>query len=210
MKRSIASMALGLALSSALTLGAQEPAKQEAAAPRFAFFSLGLAVDNSPKAKKMFSELEATQKALNDKLKAKSEEGQKMQQQLQGGSLSEQGREQLRKQLRDLEFEYKKLQEDSQTEFEKVRQRVLGDFYKVAGPIIEAIAKEQHLQVVMSGESAQAGQLIHWADETWFKAFTLEVAKRLEASNLTPSAKPATPVKPSPAPSTTKPPVKKP
>jgi Skp family chaperone for outer membrane proteins len=184
-------------VSTVLPVVAQDLPKPENA-PRFAFFTLGLLVENSVKAKKIFTELEATQKTLNDKLKAKADEGQKVQQQLQSASLSDQGREQLKKQLRDLDFDYKKLQEDSQGEFNKTQQKVLGEIYKQVGPIIQELAKEQKLQVVFSGESAQAGQLIQWADDAWIKTFTLEVARRLDASG---PAKPASaPAKPAPAP----------
>ncbi len=183
--------------------------------PRFAFFTLGLLVQSSQKAKKIFSELEVTQNTLDAKLKAKMDEGNKLQQQLQGGSLSEQGKEQLRKQLRDLDFEYKKLQEDSQQEFSRVEQKVLGEIYAQAGPIIDALAKEQKLQVVLDGGSAQAGQLLKWADMSWLNAFTLEVAKRFDAAATpqtkpaaTPATKPATPGKPVVTPVV--PPVKKP
>lgn len=181
--------------------------------PRFAFFTLGLLVQNSDKAKKIFAELEETQKSLDAKLKAKADEGNKLQQQLQAGSLSEQGKDQLRKQLRDLDFDYKKLQEDSQVEFNRVQQKVLGEIYTQAGPIIDGLAKEQKLQVVLSGESAQAGQLIQWADEAWVRAFSLEVAKRFDAA--APQSKPAVAPAPKPTPgkpvvTPVAPPVKKP
>jgi len=206
MKRMLTSLLLVLAL----PLAAQEAARPEPPT-RFAFFTLGLLVEKSAKAKKIFGELETLQKSLNDKLQAKTKEGQALQQQLQSTSLANEGREKLTKQLRDLEFEFKKLQEDSQSEFGKVQQRVLGDIYQVAGPIITDLAKEQKLQIVFSGESAQAGQLIQWADEKWIQEFTVEVAKRLDASTAAPAAaKPAgtVPAKPSlPAP---KPVVKKP
>jgi Skp family chaperone for outer membrane proteins len=184
-----------LALALALPLAAQDAAKPEP--PRFAFFNIGQLVEGSTKAKAIFAELETTQKALNEKLKVKGDEYQKLQQQLQGGSLSEQGKEQIKKQLRDVEFDYKKLQDDSQAEFEKVRQKVMGNLYQVAGPIIDSLAKEQKLQVIFSGESAQAGQLIQWADDAWIRSFTQEVAKRFDASAATvPAAKPAPAVKP--------------
>ena len=139
-------------------------------------------VQHSTKAKTIFSELETLQKSLNDALKAKGAEGQKIQQQLQGASLSEQGRDALKKQLRDIEIDYKKMQEDSQDSFTKVQQKVMGQIYQQVSPLIETLAKERKLQVVLSGESAQAGQLIHWADEKWVQEFTLEIAKRLDAS----------------------------
>lgn len=213
MSRLFTTLALALSLMATTTAIAQEVPKASEP-PRFAFFTLGLLVQNSDKAKKIFSELEGTQKTLDAKLKAKAEEGNKLQQQLQGGSLSEQGKDQIRKQLRDLDFEYKKLQEDSQLEFNRVQQKVLGEIYTQAGPIIDALAKEQKLQVVLSGELAQAGQLIQWADENWVRAFSLEVAKRFDAAApqtkpaAAPAAKPATPGKPVVVPAA--PPVKKP
>lgn len=206
MKRMFTSLLLVLAL----PLAAQNPVPQEPPV-RFAVFTLGLLVEKSVKAKKLFSELETLQKALNEKLQAKAKEGQSLQQQLQSASLAAEGREKLTKQLRDLDFEYKKLQEDSQGEFGKVQQRVLGDIYQIAGPIISDLAKEQKLQVVFSGESAQAGQLIQWADDKWIQEFTLEVAKRLDASTATPAAaKPAGVPAAKPALPPVKPVVKKP
>lgn len=174
-------MFTALLLAFALPLAAQESAKQEPPT-RFAFFTVGLLVQHSTKAKAIFSELENLQKSLNDALKAKGAEGQKIQQQLQGSTLSEQGRDALKKQLRDIEIDYKKLQEDSQEQFGKVQQKVMGQIFQQVGPLIEALAKERKLQVVLSGESAQAGQLIHWADEKWVQEFTLEIARRLDAS----------------------------
>jgi Skp family chaperone for outer membrane proteins len=174
-------MFTALLLVFALPLAAQESARQEPPT-RFAFFTLGLLVQHSTKAKNIFSELETLQKSLNDALKAKGAEGQKIQQQLQGSSLSEQGRDALKKQLRDIEIDYKKMQEDSQDSFTKVQQKVMGQIYQQVSPLIETLAKERKLQVVLSGESAQAGQLIHWADEKWVQEFTLEIAKRLDAS----------------------------
>jgi Skp family chaperone for outer membrane proteins len=196
MKRMITTLLLVLAL----PLAAQEAAKQETPT-RFSFFTLGLLVQKSTKAKKVFAELETLQKSLNETLQAKADEGQKVQQQLQGASLSDQGRDDLKKKLRDIEIDYKKLQEDSQDKFTKVQQKVMGDIYQMAGPLISDLAKEQKLQVVFSGESAQAGQLIQWADEKWIQDFTLEIAKRLDASSAVPvPSKPATPVKPSTTP----------
>jgi Skp family chaperone for outer membrane proteins len=168
---------------------------QDAPAPRIAFFNLSQLVESSIKAKKIYTELEVTGKNLQEKLDQKNAEGQKVQQQLQSGVVSDQGREQLQKQLRDLEFELKKLQEDSQAEIKKVQQKVMGDLNKIVFPIIDALAKEQKLQVVMNGD--QAGQMFVWADTAWLKVFTAEVAKRLDAApeGGTPAAtaKPAAP-----------------
>lgn len=204
MKRILTSLLLVLAL----PLAAQEAARQEAPT-RFAFFTLGLLVQKSTKAKKVFSELETLQKGLNDALKAKADEAQTVQQQLQGASLSEQGRDDMKKKLRDIEIDYKKLQEDSQDKFTKVQQRVMGEIYQMAGPIISDLAKERKLQVVLSFGSAEAGQLIQWADDKWIQDFSLEVAKRLDAAPVV--SKPLAPAKPAtPAAKPAAPAVKKP
>ena len=170
---------------------------QDAAPPRIAFFNLSQLVESSIKAKKVYTELEVTGKNLQEKLDQKNAEGQKVQQQLQSGAVSDQGREQLQKQLRDIEFELKKLQEDSQAEIKKVQQKVMQDLNKIVYPIIDAMAKEQKLQVVLNGD--QASQLLIWADVEWLKTFTAEVAKRLDAAPegaAAPAAKPAAPKTP--------------
>jgi Skp family chaperone for outer membrane proteins len=167
---------------STLSLCAQD------AAPRFAFFSISMLVEKSVKARKIFTELEVTKGNLESKLKTKGEEGQKMQAQLQSGSLSDEGREKLQRELSNLELEFKKLQQDSQADLQKVQQKVFKQLSDVAGPIVIQLAKEQKLQVVFS-DSAQ--QIISWADDAWIKGFTEEVAKRLDATGDAAAAKPA-------------------
>ena len=173
-----------LTIAAALPLAAL-PLRAEDA-PRIAFFNLRQLVEGSVKAKRVYTELEVLGKNLQEKLEQKSAEGQKLQSQLQSGTLSDQGREQIQKQLRDLEFEYKKLQEDSQSEFNKVNQKVMGELNRIVFPIVDALAKEQKLQVVINGD--QAAQMITWADAEWLKAFTAEVGKRLDAASDTPAA----------------------
>lgn len=171
---------------------------QAAETPRLAFFSMGQLIETSVKARRVYSELEATKKQLEDKLQAKGTEGQKLQAQLQSGSLSDAGKEQIQKQLRDLDFEYKKLQEDSQAEFGKVSQKVQKALNELAGPVVRQVAAEQKLHVVLTLESSG----LAWADENWIKQFTAEVAKRLDAGEekaaapaAKPAAKPAAPKK---------------
>lgn len=178
-----------LVATASLSLCAQE-------APRFAFFSIGQLVEKSVKARQVFTELEVTKKNLEERLRGKGEEGQRMQAQLQSGSLSDEGKEKLQKQLRDLEFEFKKMQEDSQAELQKVQQKVLKKLSDMAGPIVIKLAQEQKLQVVFS-DSAQ--QIISWADDVWIKTFTDEVAKRLDASSGDATAGAPAPAAPKPA-----------
>jgi Skp family chaperone for outer membrane proteins len=163
--------------------------------PRFAFFSINQLVHTSKKAGAIFSELEITGKNLQEKLQAKGQELQTLQQQLNSPSLDPDKKEVLAKKYRDAEYEAKKMQEDSQAEYQRVEKKVGGDITKLAAPIVEQLAKEQKVQLVLSD---QAVQILSWADQDWMKAFTAEVAKRLDASEPAApvSAPKPTPVKP--------------
>ena len=163
--------ALCLSAAVAAPLAAQE-------APRFAFFSINQLVRSSKKAGAIFSELEITGKNLQEKLKAKGEELHALQQQLNSPSLDPDKKEALAKKLRDVDFEAKKMQEDSQGEYQRVEKKVGEAITKLAAPIVQELAKEQKLQLVLSD---QALQVISWGDEAWMKEFTAEVAKRLDA-----------------------------
>ena len=181
--RLIAPSLAALCLSAALATPA---AAQEA--PRFAFFSINQLVRTSKKAGAVFSELEITGKTLQDKLKAKGQELQTLQQQLNSPSIDPDKKEALAKNYRDLEFEAKKMQEDSQAEYQRVEKKVGEAITKMAAPIVEELAKEQKLQMVFSD---QAVNILSWGEEAWMKGFTAEVAKRLDAAEGAPAAKPA-------------------
>jgi Skp family chaperone for outer membrane proteins len=189
--RLIAPSLAALCLSAAIVTPA---AAQEA--PRFAFFSINQLVRSSKKAGAVFSELEITGKTLQEKLQAKGQELQTLQQQLNSPSLDPEKKETLAKQFRDLEFEAKKMQEDSQQEYQRVEKKVGEAITKMAAPIVKGLAEEQKLQLVFSD---QAVQIISWGDETWMKSFTAEVAKRLDASEAAPAAAAPKPAAPKPA-----------
>ncbi len=175
-----------LCLTAAVTLVAQ-PAP--APTPRIGVLAAERIIDRSVRARKLFSELEALGKTLNDKIQAKRNEITKLTSQLQSPSISEAGKENIQKQLRDLDFEDKKLQDDSQAEFQKTRQRVGNQFQQEIGPIVEELAKEQKLQLVLTYQPG----LVAYADQEWVLAFTDEVGKRYDAKFATPgdAAKPA-------------------
>lgn len=172
--RLLAPSVAALCLSAALVapLAAQE-------APRFAFFSINQLVRSSKKAGAIFSELEITGKNLQEKLQAKGQELQTLQQQLSSPSLDPDKKETLAKKYRDLEFEAKKMQEDSQQEYQRVEKKVGEAITRLAQPIVEELAKEQKLQMVFSD---QAINVLSWADDAWMKSFTAEVSKRLDAA----------------------------
>jgi len=165
-------------------------------APRFAFFSINQLVHSSKKAGAIFSELEITGKNLQEKLQAKGQELQALQQQLNSPSLDPDKKEALAKKFRDAEYEAKKLQEDSQADYQRVEKKVGEAITKLAAPIVEQLAKEQKLQLVLSDQTVQ---ILSWADQDWMKAFTAEVAKRLDASEPAAPASAPKPAAPKPA-----------
>jgi Skp family chaperone for outer membrane proteins len=145
--------------------------------PRIGMLAAERIIDRSVRARKLFSELETLKKTLGDRIQAKRAEIQKLGSQLQSPSISEAGKENIQKQLRDLEFEDKKLQEDSQAEFQKTQQRVVGQFQQEISPIVEELAKERKLQLVLTYQPG----LVAFADQAWVLNFTDEVGKRYDA-----------------------------
>src|SRR5690349_13619199 len=96
-------------LAAAVTL----PAAAQDASPKIGVIVQERLIQQSAHGRKLFSELEVLGKNLQDKLAAKQNEGANLQKQLQSASIDDAGKEKIQKQLRDLEFEFKKLQEDS-------------------------------------------------------------------------------------------------
>lgn len=189
-----------LSLAAAFTMSAQD-----IATPRMAVFVPDRIISSSVRGRKLFSELEVMKKNLEEKLQAKGLEGQKLQSQLQSPSISDSGREQITKQLRDLEYEFKKLQEDSQADYGKVQQKVYGQFQTEIAPIVEALAKEQKLQLVLQYQQG----LVAYGEEAWLLSFSNEVAKRYDAKFESGAAAAAAPAKPAAAKPAPAKPVKK-
>ena len=118
-----------------------------------------------------------TQEDLEEKLKAKAAEIQSLQAQLQSPSISDDGQGASRSSSATLDFEIKKLQEDSQAEFQKTQQKVFSQFQKEIGPSWRTLAKEQKLQLVLPYQPG----LVAYGTQAWMLAFTDEVAKRYDA-----------------------------
>jgi Skp family chaperone for outer membrane proteins len=174
-----------LCLTAAVSLAAQE------AAPRIAVLVPERIVETTARGKKLFSELDTLKKTLGDRIQAKRGEIQKLSGQLQSPSMSEAGKENIQKQLRDLDFEEKKLQDDSQMEFQRAQQRIVTQFQNELGPMVEGLAKEQKLQMVLTYQPG----LVAYMDQAWGLAFTDEVGRRYDAKYgagaPAPAAKPA-------------------
>jgi Skp family chaperone for outer membrane proteins len=145
---------------------------------RFAFFSLEYVVENSAQAKRIFADSEVLGKKLGDEIQAKASDLQRLEQQLNSSSLSEEGRSRIARDLEDGKTLLKRMQEDAQSQFNRASQTALGQFNREIAPIVEALAKEQKLNCVMNFNT----NLIAWADESWVWQFSQEVAKRYDVA----------------------------
>ena len=185
MKRMLTSLLLVLAL----PLAAQEAAKQEPPTRIRVLHPGAAGGQEQRKPRRSSASWKTLQKTLNDKLQAKAEEGQTIQQQLQSASLSERRPREAEEAAPGCRV---RLQEAAggqpgkvhQGPAEGARRDLPGGrtHHRRSGQGTEAPGRAS------PGESAQAGQLIQWADEKWIQEFTLEVAKRLDASTATPTA----------------------
>jgi Skp family chaperone for outer membrane proteins len=188
-----------LGMTAAISVAAQD------VTPRVGMIVPDRIIENTARGRRLFSELDTLKKTLNDRIQAKRAEIQKLASQLQSPSLSEAGKETIQKQLRDLDFEDKKLQDDSQMEFQRAQQRVVGQFQQELSPLVDQLAKEQKLQLVLTYQPG----LVAYVDQSWVLAFTDEVGRRYDAkypasAPLAPPAAPRPAAKPA-APSAPKP-----
>jgi len=166
-------LALLPALACSVPMRAQE-------APRFAFFALEHVLENSAQAKRVFAEAEVLGKKLEEEIKTKTTELQRMEQQLNSSSISDEGKSRIARELEDGRTSLKRLQEDAQSQYSRVAQTALAQLNREILPIVEALAKEQKLNCVLNFNANL--NPIAWADETWLWRFSQEVAKRYDAA----------------------------
>lgn len=165
-----------LVLSAALAL----PLAAQQAQPtidKFAVLVPQRVIEQSGHCRKLFAGLELQRKQWQDKLEAKSAEGQQTQKQLQASGLTPDGQERLQKQLRDLQYDFNKMQEDAKADMEKAQAKAGGQFNQDVSPVLEQISKEKGLQAVLQYSPG----LFAYLDEQSALAFSDEVAKRVDA-----------------------------
>ncbi|WP_005038044.1 OmpH family outer membrane protein [Holophaga foetida] len=161
-----------LALSAALPVLAQE-----APAPKFAVVIPDYILGNSARGKKVTAEFVELRKSLDERMRAKSEELQKLAQQLKSPGLSDEGRAKVQRDLQDGEIALKRAEEDAQKEFNLGREKVSKTYQQEIRPIVEVLAKEWKLQVLFNYQEG----LFQYADETWLTSFSNEIIKRYDA-----------------------------
>jgi Skp family chaperone for outer membrane proteins len=162
------------------------------ATPRLAMFIPQQVLQSTTRGKKLLSEFQVVEKNWSDKMEAKQKEGQDLQKQLTSASIDDAAKEKINRQLRDLEFDFKKMQEDAQAEVGKAQQKIQVQFNNEITPIVETIAKERKLQMILNYQQG----LYTIFDTAWGLDFTNEVAKRYDAAS---TDKPAAAKTPAPA-----------
>ena len=183
-----------LPLAAVCTLAAQEPPT-----PRLAVIVMDKVVQGTARGHQLFAELETLDKKIQEKLKGLDDTMNQLKNQLASPSTADSARETLQRQLREAEFAFKTGQDDARAEFQKTQQKITQQFLQEVGPIVETLAKEQKLQLVLNYQQG----VMFWMEEGWSLAFTNEVAKRYDAKYAPDAAAPA------PKPAAPKPAVKK-
>ena len=138
---------LFVSLVSLITVAQEIPSD---ATPRLAMFIPQQVLQSTTRGKKLLSEFQVVEKNWSDKMEAKQKEGQDLQKQLTSASIDDAAKEKINRQLRDLEFDFKKMQEDAQAEVGKAQQKIQVQFNNEITPIVETIAKERKLQPLTS------------------------------------------------------------
>jgi Skp family chaperone for outer membrane proteins len=179
MRRSLVTLAATAAL--ALPGMAQQPAASTVPAQsiidKFAVLVPQRVIEQSGHCRKLYSDLEIRRKQWEEKLVARNEEGQQVQKQLQATGLSEDGKDRLQKQLRDIQYDLNKMQEDAKAEMEKAQQRFGNQFNQDVAPILEQISQEKGLQAVIQYNQG----LFAYLDDKAAISFSDEVARRVDA-----------------------------
>ncbi|HJR60507.1 MAG TPA: OmpH family outer membrane protein, partial [Vicinamibacterales bacterium] len=105
------------------------------------------------------AKIQELQKKKTAELTEKNKQAQAIQTKLQQGGtvLSEQARSQAEKDLQKLQRELQGMQEDAQQEIADLQQNLQVEFQNRLNPIIEQVATEKSLHVVLSVESVVWG-----------------------------------------------------
>ena len=169
------------------------PAAQPPAAPapqppapfpqgaRIAFFNIQRVANESSEGKASTAKVQALMQKKQNEIAEKGKALQANQQKLQtsSGVMSESARTQLEKEIERQQVEAQRLQQDAQAEVNELQQELQGEFQKRLFPIVQQVAQEKGLQMLLS--QVDAG--IVWADPGL--DLTDEIVKKLDANKAT-------------------------
>lgn len=137
----------------------QQPPKPFPEGAKVGLINVQAIASNSVEGKAATAKLDEFRKRKNAELTEKNKQAQAIQQKLQQGGnvLNEQARAQAEKDLQKLQRELQNLQEDANTELQDMTQKLQMEFQERLGPVIEQVATEKGLHVVLGVESVVWG-----------------------------------------------------
>jgi len=150
---------------------------------KIAYFNIQRVASESAEGKASTAKVQALmqkkQTDINDK--GKSLQANQAKLQTSGAVMSEQARGQLEKEIERQQVEGQRLQQDAQAEVQELQQELQADFQRKLLPIIQQVAQEKGLQLLLS--QADAG--IVWAGPGL--DLTTEIVKKLDAARPAPT-----------------------
>jgi outer membrane protein len=116
--------------------------------------------------------------------KAKLLQGNQQKLQTSGSVMNESARAQLEKEIERQQKEIERFQQDAQTEINELQQEVQNDFLKKVNPILDQVANEKGVQLVLNADA----QFIAWAN----MGLDLgpDIVKKLDAASKPPATAP--------------------
>ncbi len=149
---------------------------------KIAFVVLQRIAAESTEGKASSAKINALQQKKLAELQDKNKQLQAAQQKLQaGGLLNDDARAQLQKEVDKLQVDIQRAQQDAQGEVEELQRQLQADFQKKLMPILQQVAQEKGLQMVLA--YPEAG--IVWANGGL--DISTDVIKRLDAASSTPT-----------------------
>jgi len=132
-----------------------QPPKPFPEGAKVALINMQAIASNSVEGKAATAKLQELQKKKTAELTEKNKQAQALQTKLQqGGSvLNDQARMQTEKDLQKLQRELQGMQEDAQQELQEMTQQLQLEFQERLNPIIEQVATEKGLHVVLNVEA---------------------------------------------------------
>ena len=161
----------------------QPPAPFPAGA-KFAVVNLQAIASNSTEGKALAARVQTLMQKKQTEGAEKSKQLQANQQKLQqsGSLMNDQARAALEKEIERQQVEGQRFQQDAQAEVNELTQELQGEFQKRLFPLLQQLAQEKQLQVLLSVQDAG----VIWAEPGI--DLTAEAIKKLDGS-----AKPGTP-----------------
>ena len=109
--------------------------------------------------------------------KAKLLQGNQQKLQTSGSVMNEAARTQLEKEIDRQQKEIERFQQDAQAEINDLQQEVQGEFLKKVSPVIEQVAKEKGVEIVLNAEA----QIFAWANMGL--DLSPDIVKKLDAAS---------------------------